>query len=235
MKSVLLKLSGEALGGEAGSGFDPAALAAFAAEVASIRERSLRLAIVVGAGNFVRGRELRDLGIPRERGDFMGMVATVLNGLALEAALEAAGVRAAVLSAFAVENVVEGYSEARVRGLHDRVVIFVGGTGNPFLTTDTAASIRAAQWGADLLLKGTKVDGVYSADPVTDPSAERFERLSYEEVLRRRLQVMDLTAITLCMENRIPIRVFNMQKEGNLARALGGEAIGTLVVADDPA
>ena len=229
MRSVLLKLSGEVLGGTSGRGLDPEALRRVAGEIAGGLGGEQWLGIVVGAGNFIRGSALSALGFPRQRGDFMGMIATVLNGLALQAALEERHIPSVVLSALAVDHVVEGFSEAALERARGRVVVFVGGTGNPYLTTDTAASIRARQMQADLLLKATKVDGVYSADPVKNADAAFFERLSYEEVLERRLQVMDLAAITLCMESRIPVRVFNVQTSGNLTRVLCGEAVGTLV------
>jgi uridylate kinase len=229
VRPVLLKLSGEVLGGTRGQGLDRDALGRIADEIATAAGEDLWLGIVVGAGNFLRGSTLSALGFPRQRSDFMGMVATVLNGLALEAALLARGIPTMVLSALPIAQVVEGFSEAALERARGRVVIFVGGTGNPFLTTDTASALRAAQMSARLLLKATKVDGVYSADPVKDPRAECFTRMTYREVLERRLQVMDLAAITLCMEQRIPIRVFNVQTPGNLARALRGENVGTIV------
>ena len=230
MKSYLLKLSGEVLGGRSGTGLDGEALGRVCDEIVSGLGEGDSLGIVVGAGNFLRGRSIRSLGIPRTRGDVMGMFATVLNGLALQAALETRGREAVVLSAFEVGLGVERYSEDALRKARGKVAVFVGGTGNPFLTTDTAAAIRAAQMGADVLLKGTKVDGVYTSDPEKDARAERFDRLSLQEVLRRSLKVMDLTAITLCMENRIPVRVFNVRTPGNLAKALRGEELGTYVV-----
>ncbi len=229
MRTCLLKLSGEALGGGGGTGLDGAVLGRIGDEIASAAGPDLRIGIVAGAGNFLRGAELEALGIPRQRGDFMGMIATVLNGMALAAVLEARGVGATLLSGIPVGDIVAGFSEAALARARGDVVIFAGGTGNPFFTTDTAAALRAAQMGADVLLKATKVDGVFSADPLRDPGAERFDRLTYGEVLRRRLQVMDLTAITLCMERRIPIRVFNMHVPGNLAAALRGADVGTLV------
>ncbi len=229
MNAVLLKLSGEVLGGPGGSGLDQAALGRVAREIAVGRTEDLWLGIVVGAGNFVRGSRLSAMGIPRQRADFMGMIATILNGIALGAALQKRDVPATVLSALAVEHVVEAYTEKALAGTRGEVVIFVGGTGNPYLTTDTAASIRARQMGASILLKATKVDGVYSADPEEDPGAKKFDRLTYDEVLQRRLQVMDLTAITLCRESGIPLRVFNVQTAGNLTQVLLGERIGTVV------
>ena len=229
MRTCLLKLSGEALGGGGGTGLDGGVLGRIADEIASAAEPGLGIGIVAGAGNFVRGAALEAVGIPRQRGDFMGMIATVLNGMALGAALEARGVRTRLLSGIPIGDIVPGVSEDALACPGGEVVILAGGTGNPFFTTDTAAALRAAQMGAGVLLKATKVDGVFSADPVRDPGAERFSRLSYREVLRRRLQVMDLTAITLCMERRIPIRVFNMHVPGNLAAALRGGDVGTLV------
>ncbi|HAK96730.1 MAG TPA: UMP kinase [Planctomycetes bacterium] len=229
MRTCLLKLSGEALGGGGGTGLDGGVLGRIADEIASAAEPGLGIGIVAGAGNFVRGAALEAVGIPRQRGDFMGMIATVLNGMALGAALETRGVRTRLLSGIPIGDIVPGVSEDALACPGGEVVILAGGTGNPFFTTDTAAALRAAQMGAGVLLKATKVDGVFSADPVRDPGAERFSRLSYREVLRRRLQVMDLTAITLCMERRIPIRVFNMHVPGNLAAALRGGDVGTLV------
>jgi len=229
VRTCLLKLSGEALGGGGGTGLDGGVLGRIADEIASAAEPGLGIGIVAGAGNFVRGAALEAVGIPRQRGDFMGMIATVLNGMALGAALETRGVRTRLLSGIPIGDIVPGVSEDALACPGGEVVILAGGTGNPFFTTDTAAALRAAQMGAGVLLKATKVDGVFSADPVRDPGAERFSRLSYREVLRRRLQVMDLTAITLCMERRIPIRVFNMHVPGNLAAALRGGDVGTLV------
>jgi len=229
VRALVLKLSGEVLGGAGGAGLDPKALEGISAQIAEVLSEELKLGIVVGAGNFVRGGELAEAGFPRERADILGMLCTVVNGLALQSSLLKQGVKAAVLSAFAVEGAVEQYSEQRLRALQEQVVIFVGGTGNPFFTTDTTAALRACQMGAELLLKGTKVDGVYSADPVKDSRAELFRHLTYEEVLRSGLQVMDLTAITLCKERRLPIRVFNMTVPGNLAKVLRGEPLGSLI------
>ena len=229
MRTALLKLSGEALGGAAGAGLSGDVLARISGEIAAALRPDLWLGIVIGAGNFVRGASLTSLGIPRQRGDTMGQVATLLNGLALQSALEARDVPVTVLSALQVPQVAPLYSEEALRRARGTVVIFVGGTGNPFFTTDTAAALRAAQMGAQVLLKATKVDGVYAADPVHQPGAEFFPQLVYEEILRRRLQVMDLAAITRCMEHRIPIRVFNLQTPGVLGAALRGEAVGTFV------
>ena len=230
MRKLLLKLSGEVLAGEAGRGFDRQVLGRLAEEIAE-GLRNLWLGIVVGAGNFVRGRELGELPLSPSRADTIGMVATTLNALALEDVLASVGVRSVVLSALPISGVVEPYSEKALRQAEREglTVIFCGGTGNPFLTTDTAAAIRAGQMGAGLLLKGTKVRGVFSADPVKDPEAEFFRRLTYQEVLEKQLQVMDLTAITLCREKRIAVRVFQVIEPGNLAAALRGEELGTLI------
>ena len=229
MRKVLLKLSGEVLGGAQGLGLSPESLERIAREIAEVRNKDLWLGIVVGGGNFIRGKALSQKGIPQALGDSLGMIATVLNGLALQAILESLKVSAAVLSAFEIQHMVRPYSEEALKENQGKVVIFVGGTGNPFLTTDTAAALRAAQMGASLLLKATKVDGVYSDDPVVNPGAEFLSRLTYEEALSRRLHVMDLAAITLCRENKIPIRVFNVTKPGNLTKVLEGHALGSII------
>jgi uridylate kinase len=229
---VLLKLSGEALAPEHQSGIDHDALATIALEIKEITTLSIELAIVIGAGNFVRGSEYEARGIDRATADQMGMLATVINALALQNALEHAGVSTRVLSAVAMQAMCEPYIRRRaVRHLEKgRVVIFAAGTGNPYFTTDTAASLRALEIGAQVILKASHhVDGVYDRDPMKDPNATRFDRLTYIEVLQRNLKVMDSTAISMCMDNQLPIIVFNLRKPGNIRRAVTGENIGTWV------
>jgi len=228
---VLLKLSGEALAGEAGSGIDPRVLLSLAAEVRDACEAGGELAIVVGGGNIFRGMKAAEMGIDRATADYMGMLATILNSLALQDALEKAGVATRVMSAIDVQQVAEPYIRRRARrhGGQGRVVIFAAGTGNPFFTTDTAASLRAIEMGAAVIMKGTRVDGIYDADPEENKDARRYDRLSYLDVLNGRLTVMDSTAVTLCMENEMPIIVFDATTPGNILRAVMGEQIGTLV------
>ena len=230
---MLLKISGEAISGEGRHGVDPDALDVLCEELAEATQLGLQIALVVGGGNFLRGADLQST-VERHVGDYMGMLATVMNGLTLESALRQRGVSARALSALEVRNVVPPYTIDGCRRLLEEgcLVILAGGTGNPFFTTDTGASLRAIEIGADELLKGTKVDGVYSGDPNTDPSATRFESVSYAEVLEKRLGVMDATAIALCREHRMPVRVFNMLERGNIRRALLGEQTGTVVSED---
>ncbi len=229
MKSLLLKLSGEALGGSGNKGFARDQLERLSGEIAEAWHEDLLLGIVVGGGNFIRGKTLSELGISGQRGDYMGMTATVLNALALEAFLEKKNVPVSILSAIAMPQVVPEFSFNRLNTLQNGVVLFPGGTGNSAFTTDTAAALRAVQINAEVVLKATQVDGVFSADPKLDSSATMFQQLTFDEVLERRLNVMDLTAITLCREHDISIRVFNLHKPGNLYQALQGEAIGTTV------
>jgi uridylate kinase len=228
---ILLKLSGEALLGQEDYGIDPAIIHRIAVEIGDVNRMGIRIAVVIGGGNIFRGAGLAESGIDRVTGDHMGMLATVMNSLALQDALESIGVDARVMSAISVHDVCEDYIRRRAnRHLEKgRVVICAGGTGNPFFTTDTAAALRAIEIGADIVLKATKVDGVYSSDPVTDPSAQRFEVLDYDRVIESKLGVMDANAIVLCRDQRMPIRVFNVFDEGNLVRIARGEAIGTLV------
>lgn len=228
---ILLKLSGEALLGQEDYGIDPLIIHRIAVEISDVMKLGIRVAIVIGGGNIFRGAGLAESGIDRVTGDHMGMLATVMNSLALQDALESIGVDARVMSAISVNDVCEDYIRRRaVRHLEKgRVVICAGGTGNPFFTTDTAAALRAIEVGADIVLKATKVDGVYSADPVKDPTAERFETLGYDRVIESKLGVMDANAIVLCRDRGMPIRVFNVFDEGNLVRIAKGEAIGTLV------
>jgi uridylate kinase len=234
VRRVLLKLSGEALspGGEAGGfGIDPDVLDEMATEIGSLMAAGGQLAVVLGGGNLFRGAALQAAGMDRVTGDHMGMLATVMNALALQDAMESMGVDARVMSAVSVHDVCEDYIRRRaIRHLEKhRVVICAGGTGNPFFTTDTAAALRAIEIGADVVLKATKVAGVYSADPATDPEAERFDRLSYDHVIESKLGVMDANAIVLCRDQNMPIRVFNVFEEGALLRLVKGESIGTLV------
>jgi uridylate kinase len=231
-KRVLLKVSGEAFGKPGQFGLDPEEVRTIARQAQEVRDRGCELAVVVGGGNFLRGVAFaRQADVRRATADYMGMVATVLNALALQDALEAMGADTRVQSAIEMRQVCEPYIRRRaIRHLEKgRIVILAGGTGNPFFTTDTCAALRASELGAEVLLKATKVDGVYSADPHQDPAAQRFDRISYEEVTRRDLRILDLAAIDLCRQNRIPIVVFNLKAEGNLARVVSGEPVGTLV------
>jgi uridylate kinase len=228
---ILLKLSGEALLGQEDYGIDPDIIHRLAVEINDVTKLGIQVAVVIGGGNIFRGAGLAESGIDRVTGDNMGMLATVVNSLALQDALESIDVDARVMSAVSVHDVCEDYIRRRaVRHLEKgRVVICAGGTGNPFFTTDTAAALRAIEIGADIVLKATKVDGVYSADPVTDPSAVRFDQLGYDQVIESKLGVMDANAIVLCRGQNMPIRVFNMFDEGNLVRIMKGQLIGTLV------
>jgi len=231
-RRVLLKLSGEAFAPAHGSGIDLDALAAITREVKEIASLGIELALVIGAGNILRGSDYEARGMDRTTADQMGMLATVINALALQDSLEQAGVATRVLSAITMQAVCEPYIRRRaVRHLEKgRVVIFAAGTGNPYFTTDTAASLRALEIGAEVILKAThQVDGVYDRDPLREPGATRFERLTYLEVLQRNLKVMDSTAISMCMDNSLPIIVFNLRKPGNIKKAVTGETIGTLV------
>ena len=228
---VLLKLSGEALAGASGYGIDQEVLASFAGQLRDVHAAGCALALVIGGGNIFRGIAGSADGMDRATGDYMGMLATVINALALQDALEKLGVPTRVLSAIEMRQVAEPYIRRRAtRHLEKgRVVIFAAGTGNPFFTTDTAASLRAMEIGAEVIFKATRVDGVYDADPEKHPDARRFDELTYIEVLNRGLQVMDSTAISLCMDNDLPILVFNMLEPGNILRAVSGVRIGTLV------
>lgn len=228
---ILLKLSGEALLGEEDYGIDPKIMARIAEEIKHIAEAGVELGVVIGGGNIFRGAGLAASGIDRVTGDHMGMLATVINSLALQDALENQGIDARVMSAIAINDVCEDYIRRRaVRHLQKgRVVILAAGTGNPFFTTDTAAALRAIEIGADLMLKATKVDGLYSADPHTDPDAERIDEITYDEVITRKLLVMDTNAIVLCRDHKMPIRIFNVFHDGQLAALISGENIGTLI------
>jgi uridylate kinase len=228
---ILLKISGEALLGNRTYGVDPGVCAFVAAQLRDVQSAGVEVAVVVGGGNIFRGLAAAAKGMDRATGDYMGMLATVMNGLALQDALEKAGVPTRVMTAIAMNEVAEPYIRRRaMRHLEKgRVVILAAGTGNPYFTTDTAAALRAVEIGAQVLLKATKVDGVYTADPALDPDARRHERLSYAEVLQERLAVLDSTAISLCMDNDLPIVVFDMKEADNIRRAALGEPVGTLI------
>lgn len=230
-KRVLLKLSGEALMGSGDYGIDPAVLLRLGNEIKAVRELGVEMALVIGGGNIFRGAGLAAAGMDRVTGDHMGMLATVINALALQDALERQGVFTRVMSALKINQVCEDYIRRRaIRHLEKgRVVVLAAGTGNPFFTTDSAASLRAIEIGADIMLKGTKVDGVYSADPVKDPSATRYDRLNYDEVVTGKLNVMDTTAIVLCRDHDMPIGVFDLTRAGSLLEAVTGKHIGTIV------
>jgi uridylate kinase len=230
-RRILLKLSGEALLGDEDYGIDPRIIARIASEIAEVVRSGVEVAVVIGGGNIFRGAGLAESGIDRVTGDHMGMLATVMNSLALQDALESIECTARVMSAISIHDVCEDYIRRRaVRHLQKgRVVICAGGTGNPFFTTDTAAALRAIEIGADLLLKATKVDGIYSADPKLDPSAQFFDHVSYDEVIEKKLKVMDANAIVLCRDQGMPIRVFNVFDEGSLFKLVRGEPIGSRV------
>jgi uridylate kinase len=231
MQKILVKLSGEALLGEADYGIDPGVIRRVALEIQEVAALGIRVAIVIGGGNIFRGAGLARAGMDRVTADHMGMLATVMNSLALQDALESLGLYARVMSAVRINQVCEDYIRRRaVRHLEKgRIVIFAAGTGNPFFTTDTAASLRAIEINADLLLKATKVDGVYSDDPLRNPQAIHYSRLTFDKVLTDKLNVMDATSIVLCRDNRLPLRVFNLNKAGELPRIVRGEDLGTLV------
>ncbi|MDE0153177.1 MAG: UMP kinase [Gammaproteobacteria bacterium] len=233
-RRILLKLSGEALMGANRYGIDPDTVRQLASALAGAQAQGVQIAVVVGGGNIVRGEGLEAAGIDRVTGDQMGMLATLINALALQESVEQNQVPCRVMSAIPVPQVCESYIRRRaVRHLEKgRLVVFATGTGNPFFTTDSAASLRAVEIGADILLKATKVDGVYSSDPFTDKDAQRFDVIDYDEALHRKLGIMDSTALVLCRDNRIPIRVFDMFEEGALMRLLAGEPVGTLVHAE---
>lgn len=228
---IILKVTGEVFAGPLDFGIDVATVKAFAQEIKEVKELGCDLALVIGGGNIFRGAVASEIGMDRASADTIGMLATVINSLALQDALEKLGVSTRVLSAIEMRQVAEPYIRRRAtRHLEKgRVVIFAGGTGNPYFTTDTTASLRAMEIGAEVILKATKVDGVYDSDPVKNAAAKRFDELSYIEVLNRELKVMDSTAISLCMDNNLPIIVFNLMEKGNIKRVVSGEPIGTLV------
>jgi len=230
-RRILLKLSGEALGGHKDFGVDFDVVRKIARQVERVHDMGVEIALVVGGGNIFRGRDVADVGFDRATGDYMGMLGTVINALALQDGLEKLGLPARTMSAIQMNQVAEPYIRRRaVRHLEKgRVVILAGGNGNPYFTTDTTAALRAVELEADVVMKATKVDGVYDADPFRDPTATKFQRLDYLEVLNRGIDVMDSTALTLCMDNGVPIVVFDLLKEGNMERVVSGDPIGTLV------
>lgn len=234
-KRVLLKISGEMLQGDQDFGFDPLYLDSLAADIKALVDAGAQVGLVVGGGNFCRGQTLQASSVSRVGADQIGMLATMMNGLAIADALRAAGQAVSLFSAIGLPGIIETFdvnlAVAAIKA--SKVVVLAGGTGSPFFTTDTTASLRAAELGADIVLKATKVDGVYSADPIKNPTATRYERLSYDDVISRSLRVMDLTAICMCKEHNIPIRVFNLKIENVLLRILQGENIGTLVESGD--
>src|SRR5919107_3194383 len=232
-RRILLKLSGEALMGEQQFGIDPAVTTQIAKEVSEIQQLGVQTGVVIGGGNLFRGLAASARGMDRATADYMGMLATVINALALQDALEHTGITTRVATAIEMRAVAEPFIRRRaIRHMEKgRVVVFAAGTGNPYFTTDTAAALRAMEMKADVILKGTKVDGIYTADPMTDPDATKFDDISYLKVLEQGLKVMDATAISLCMDNKLPIVVFNLRTAGNLRRVIAGESIGTTVTA----
>ncbi|MEY3343120.1 MAG: uridylate kinase [Bacteroidota bacterium] len=230
-KRILLKLSGESLMGDKQFGIDTKVLSQYAREIKSLIDKKVQLAIVIGGGNIFRGLQASEGGMDRVQGDYMGMLATVINSMALQSSLESLGIQTRLQSAIKMEAICEPFIRRRaVRHLEKgRVVIFGAGTGNPYFTTDTAASLRAIEIEADVILKGTRVDGVYTADPEKDKKAKRFDVISFDEVFQRDLKVMDMTAFTLCQENNLPIIVFDMNRKGNLLKLVSGQQVGTLV------
>ncbi len=230
-KRILLKLSGESLMGENSFGIDPSMVSRYAKEIKSVVDLGVEVAIVIGGGNIYRGMNESETGIERAHGDYMGMLATVINAMAIQAMLEKQGMYTRLMSAIKMEQLAEPYVRRRaMRHLEkNRVVIFGAGTGNPYFTTDTAGSLRAIEISANVILKGTRVNGIYSADPEKDPSAKKFETMSFKQCIDMNLKIMDMTAFTLCMENNLPIIVFDMNEPGNLKRVVMGEKVGTLV------
>ena len=230
-KRILLKLSGESLMGKGFYGIDSKMLSNYAFEIENIVKKGVEVAIVIGGGNIYRGIQSEGAGFDRVQGDYMGMLATIINGMALQSALESMNVQTRLLTAIRMEQVAEPYIRRKaMRHLQKgRVVIFGGGTGNPYFTTDTAATLRAIEIEADIILKGTRVDGIYDKDPEKDNTAEKYSTITFDEVFSKKLNVMDLTAFTLCQENKLPIKVFNMNKSGNLEQACKGNNVGTLV------
>jgi uridylate kinase len=230
-KRILLKLSGESLMGDKNFGMDPVIIEQYARDIKSITELGVQVAVVIGGGNIYRGMNEKETGIERAHGDYMGMLATVINGMAMQSMLEKVGVYTRLQSAIKMEQIAEPYIRRRaIRHLEKgRVVIFGAGTGNPYFTTDTAGSLRAIEIQADVILKGTRVDGIYTADPEKDKTATKYTKVTFQECISKNLKVMDMTAFTLCMENNLPIIVFNMNETGNLYRVVTGENVGTLV------
>jgi uridylate kinase len=230
-KRVLLKLSGEALMGARSYGIDPEQLEGYTEEILEVSRMGTQVGIVIGGGNIFRGISGVKAGFDRVKGDYMGMLATVINGLALESAFDSKGGKARLFTAIRMEPVAEYYYKPDVIEAleNNEIVIFAGGTGNPYFTTDTASALRAVEMEADVVLKGTRVDGVYTSDPEKDPEAEKYEELTFDEALNKELRILDLTAFTMCKENEIPIIVFNMNEKGNLKKLISGEKVGTLV------
>lgn len=230
-KRILLKISGEILAGKNGEMFDTTLMERLAREIKQLIDTQIEVMVVVGAGNIVRGAQLANHAFDRVNGDYMGMLATIINGLALQDVFERNDLKTRVMSAIEAQEIVEPFIRRRAtrHAEKGRVVILVGGTGNPYFTTDSAAVLRASELGCDILLKGTKVDGVYSADPNTDPSATRYETVSYDEVIAKKLRVMDMTAFTMARDNKLPILVFDILQEGTMLKAATGEPVGTLV------
>ena len=230
-KRILLKLSGESLMGAKGYGIDEQRLAAYARQIKEIADLGVQIGIVIGGGNIFRGLSGSQKGFDRVKGDQMGMLATVINSLALQSALEAIGQKVRVLTSVRMEPIGDYYNKAKALRLFEKgnVVIVAGGTSNPYFTTDTASALRAIELEADIMFKGTRVDGIYTADPEKDPNAQKFSEITYQEILTKGLRIMDLTAITMCMENQMPIYVFDMDTEGNLLKVVQGDPIGTLV------
>jgi uridylate kinase len=230
-KRILLKLSGETLMGEKSFGIQPDVLGHYAAEIKEIINIGIEVAIVIGGGNIYRGLQANETGIEKVQGDYMGMLATVINGMALQSSLESIGVYTRLISAIEMKQIAEPYIRRRaIRHLEKgRVVIFSGGTGSPYFTTDSAAALRANEINADVILKGTRVDGVYSADPEKDPSAKRYDQISFTQVINLGLGVMDMTAFTLCQENNLPIIIFNINENGNIRKIIEGQQVGSLI------
>ena len=230
-KRILLKLSGEALMAGRSHGIDPERLQNYIDEIIEVSNMGTQVGIVIGGGNIFRGIAGVEAGFDRVKGDYMGMLATVINGLALQSAFESSGGKSRLFTAIRMEPVAEFYSKPKVIEAleNNEIVIFSGGTGNPFFTTDTASSLRAVEMEADVMLKGTRVDGVYTSDPEKDPEAEKYDELTFDEALQKELRILDLTAFTMCKENELPIIVFNMNEKGNLKKLISGEKVGTLV------
>lgn len=230
-KRVLLKLSGEALMGNQQYGIDPQRLNDYAEEIAAAAKNRAQIGIVIGGGNIFRGLQGASKGMDRIQGDYMGMLATVINSMAIQSTLQSKGVKAALLSGLYIDRIADSMSSAKAIKLLEEgyVVVIGGGTGNPFFTTDTGSALRAVEIKADIILKGTRVDGIYTADPEKDPTAKKFDTITYDEAYNRNLKVMDLTAFTMCKENNMPMLVFDMNTKGNLTKVLNGEKIGTLV------
>ncbi len=230
-KRILLKLSGESLMGEQEYGISPEMLTQYALEIKQAKEEGVEIAVVIGGGNIFRGLQGAAKGMDRVQGDYMGMLATIINSMALQAELEQQGLKTELLSGLAIEPICQETSRRRITTAlkEDKVVIIAGGTGNPYFTTDTASTLRAIEMQADVILKGTRVDGVYTADPEKDPTATKYSSLTYDEALSKKLKIMDLTAFALCQENKMPIYVFDMNTKGNLQKVVKGEHIGTVV------